>query len=213
LLDEILRLDPSDYFRTRVLSARIDDPSLPRPYPRLVAGPDIAALQPPLVLATIHTGPMAALGAILQFLPKGEVALLLRHNRIPRRRARLLVVDDDESSRISAMAQAARILRSPGFVFMAIDAEGAKRVQVDVHGRTVSLACGAFALARMAQAPMVPIAVHWRGSRVQIVTGEPISPDVDSVMAAAFATWFEGYFSEHPKGLASLTLPLAARGL
>jgi hypothetical protein len=192
----------TSWVRLRVLEAGAASPTARWPYPPLVPGTG-AALRPPLVLAGFHLGPITAVGAVLEQLP-GEV-LVLHLSGTPRKRLTMTPVGTDQWQRAAALRRAVTALRTGGSVFMLVDAnEVPATVEVTLFGRTTRLARGAFALARMTGSPLVPLAARWRGSRVEIVTGDPIPPAAEAVMAAAAARWLEGFVRESPEELGRL---------
>lgn len=76
-------------------------------------------------------------------------------------------------------------------------------------GRRFAFARGAFALARLSRAPVVPIVARWQGASVLITCGDPVAPDDDAEsMATAVAMWLERYLLEHPEQIGHRTLEL-----
>jgi lauroyl/myristoyl acyltransferase len=110
----------------------------------------------------------------------------------------LLDTEGGEGQRIAATTEAARILRGGGFTLLVVDGLGTAQVPATIFGRAVSLSAGAFALARLSDAPILPVAVRWHGGAVRITAGAPISPGEATEMAAALARWLETYLREHP---------------
>lgn len=188
------------FYRERILRLRDRDSSVRWPYPRLAACPDPAALRPPMVLVTFHMGPLAALGGLVERLP-GPVCVLLGAGQVVTRKARYVRTLGDEQQRAAAVVEALHTLRSGGYALVVVDEVGSAPVHQEVLGRPVPLATGAFALARLADAPMLPVAVRWRGPGVEIVAGEAIAPDDETTMAATLAAWLEGYLRAHPREL------------
>jgi hypothetical protein len=51
---------------------------------------------------------------------------------------------------------------------------------------------------------MVPIALRWRGSAIEVVIGRPIAPGSESQMAAQLLQWFGEYFRDNRAQLSAL---------
>ena len=173
-------------------------------YAPLVTNPGLEALRPPLVLASFHVGPYEAIGAALSRLP-GEVVALDRgqFGRVPH--VTVLPRGENAAARSRAFSAALTALRSGGFVFVNVDAyepdkQEVSTIEVPLLGRTLPLARGAFALARIAQVPIVPIVPRWRGNAIEVEIGEPMRLDARGERAAAEVTaaWIERYLRERP---------------
>jgi len=191
------------WLRLRVLEAGLASPTARWPYPPLAGDADPTALQPPMVLAAFHVGPLPALGILLEQLPGEVLVLQLSGNA----RKRLVVgwTGTEEWQRAAALRRAVSTLRAGGFVVLLVDAnEFPTTIDVTLFGRTTRLARGAFALARMTGSPLVPIAPRWRGSRVEITVGDPIPPGEEAAMAAATAGWLERFVRTNPQTLGRL---------
>lgn len=160
-----------------------------------------AALRPPLVLGTFHVGAVHALGPALERLP-GPV-LALRQGLLYAAGPPLEVVstEGDEQSRAAVVLRAVSHLRAGGFVVLALDAATGPGLAVPCLGRTLELARGPFALARLAGAPIVPLAARWRHDRVEVRTGQELAPAGEAEMAASAARWLESYLLESPAEL------------
>ena len=72
-------------------------------------------------------------------------------------------------------------------------------IEVPMLGRSLPLARGAFALARISRTPIVPVVTRWRGTAMEVVVGDPIAPDLgEAGMAAAAGDWIERYLRRMP---------------
>jgi hypothetical protein len=156
-----------------------------------------------------------ALEPALEQLP-GPV-LALRHGPLHTAAPPLEIVttEGDEQCRAAVFGRALIHLQRGGFVVLALDVVPGTGLRVPCLGRTVELARGPFALARLTGAPLVPLVARWRRSGVEVLTGEPLDsletkpardPVVDpsaweSALAAAAARWLEGYLQETPAEL------------
>lgn len=151
-----------------------------------------------MILCTLHLGASTGLGRFLEELP-GEVLVLRATPPQPHRKTTSAKVGLNEWERVASTKRALDVLRSAGFVCLAADGWGRSSVAVTLVGRRITLCTGPFALARMAGAPIVPVAARWQGARMAIVAGEPIEPQEESAMAAAFAQWFDDYLRANPR--------------
>jgi lauroyl/myristoyl acyltransferase len=182
-------------------------------YPRVAPDSRLARLSPPLILASFHIGPIQAVGAVLERLP-GEVLVLHRGRFAPRPGLTLLRIGADEWDRARAFRRAITTLLAGGTVYLAMDGLGsdgydAATVEAPLLGGTARLARGAFALSRITGAPLVPVLARWRGSRAEIVSGDPIPASADeSAMAAATARWLERYLLDSPGQISLRTLEI-----
>ncbi|HEX9986069.1 MAG TPA: hypothetical protein VGF69_22600 [Thermoanaerobaculia bacterium] len=149
---------------------------LVRPSPTVIDGAAILGL--------FHVGPLFAVAAYLDRLP---------------RKAFGIVRQRDDQQRALVFAQAVQHLRGGGLVVMAVDPEQASsRIGVPFRGGTLHLARGAFALARITGAPIVPLAARWRGLWIEIVVGEALSGATEEELAASAAQWLERYLDGAP---------------
>ena len=145
-----------------------------------------ARLRPPLIIGTFHVGPILGLGVLTERL-QGET-LVLRGS-----------VGATEQQRAATFYRALEALRANGFVLMALDPYEAQRIAVPFRGRTLQLARGAFAMARIARVPIVPIVARWDGNEIELIIGEALpSSDDEQAMAEGAARWLEGYLREWP---------------
>jgi lauroyl/myristoyl acyltransferase len=157
----------------------------------------------PLIAGTFHMGPLHALGAALESLPTPLLALRIsRHARD---------AAANEQHRAAKFYEAATWLRSGGVVLMALDPQHATRIPVPFFGRTLGLARGAFALSRMTGAPIVPIVARWRGTRVEVVAGQPLEGGDERELAAAAARWLEAHLRAFPDEISLRILDLMER--
>jgi hypothetical protein len=187
-------------YRDRALLRRIRNPARRWPYPKLVAGPDPSLLRPPMVLVSFQVGSIGALGGFLERLPS-DVLALVGVAAPTSGRVRTIGVFGGEWQRIAATRTAVQTLRSGGFVFLVLGEGDTARVEATLFGRRISLPRGALSLARMTNAPVLPLAACWRGTRAEVEAGAPIEPGPEAVMAASLSCWLEGYLRRHPAEL------------
>jgi hypothetical protein len=150
------------------------------------------------------------LGAALERVP-GRVLVLRRRISGTTGPSRLTIelTDGDEQHRARVFYRALDWLREGGSVFMPLDPEEAVRIGAPFRGRSLLLARGPFAMSRIMQVPIVPIVARWRGSRIEIIAGDPIPPaDDESVIAAGAAAWLERYLLESPLEISERILSL-----
>jgi hypothetical protein len=162
----------------------------------VVGGPDPNRLHGPLVLVSFHVGTIVALGAVFERLPGPRLALF--HGSVVHRPG-IRVVDTGEDGYAFAAKCALDTLRAGGFVFSIADGGGRSRVEADLFGRRIALPRGTFTIARLAGAPLLPVAARWRGPTIEIASGDPIAPGDESEMAGALSRWLEAYLVEHPE--------------
>lgn len=200
----------SNFLLGEALDGALAGPAARRANPKTMVSPLIHELRPPVILASFHVGPYPALGPALSALP-GDVVALHRNRWPSRSKVTLVEAGDDEWARVRSFHRAVTTLRSGGSVYVALDGPNAATVEARLFGRPISVARGAFALARIADVPIVPLAARWNGSRVEITCGDPISPQPTEAMTAAAATrWLERYLIASPGELSWLTLDLLA---
>lgn len=184
--------------RNRLLVAYILREGI-EPVRPLVRAPLFGALRPPLILGTFHIGAMHALGPALEHLP-GPV-LALRHGPMytPRPPVELETTEGDDQRRAATFQKMLACLERGGFVVTALDVAPGASLRVPCLGRTLTLARGPFALARITGAPMVPLVARWRGGEVEVETGPPLGPrDTEVHLAEAAASWLERYLLASP---------------
>jgi hypothetical protein len=187
----------SRYFRRRVLVAATWRPSKRWPFPCRVAGADPAALRPPMILVSFHTGGVAALRLLLTRLP-GRILILQHEHRVspPVAGIERISTGGGELARIAAAKHAGDVLRGGGFVFMMLDPGGSAATPIAVFDRTFFVSSGAFRLARITRTPILPVIAERHGRRMEIVLGAPIAPTGEAAMAAELAAWLEAVFPE-----------------
>jgi len=191
------------WLRLRVLEAAMSSPTADWPYPRLAEGVAVPSLEPPVIVAGFHLGPIPALGILLERLP-GET-LVVHLSGPPRPGLTMRPVGGDRWGRAADFRQAIDTLRAGGSVFLLVDAnELPATVEIELFGQRTGLARGAFALSRMTGAPVVPVAPRWRGSRVEILAGDPIGPGEEGEMAAVAARWLEEFIRANPQEIGRL---------
>lgn len=174
-----------------------------RAYPRVVPNPSLEGLRPPLILASFHVGPYPALGAALAGSPVRVVGIDRGQYGITHDLT-TLAGGEDEWERARTFQRSLSALRSESFVIVMLDGQHPEEypvsaIEVPVLGRRLPLARGAFALARLARTPVVPIVARWRGTAIEVTLGDPIAPELgEAEMAAAAGEWIDRYLRERP---------------
>ena len=107
-----------------------------------------------------------------------------------------------------AFTRAVVHLRKGGFVFLTLDPMVGTRIAAPFLGRTLNLARGGFALARLARVPLVPLIARWNGMRIEIVAGAPVEVASEAQAAAEVARWLEQYLRAHPDEMTERTREL-----
>jgi hypothetical protein len=191
--------------RNRLLIARLQRTGLERVRSLVRTSREFPELRPPLILGFFHTGAVQALGAAIERLP-GPV-LLLRQGSLytPRPPVHLETTEGDGQQRATAFRRALAHLAAGGFVVVAFDVVPGPGFRVPCLGRTIELARGPFAMARLTGAPLVPLVARWRRSGVEVEIGEALSAGLETdpkameiALAASAARWLEGYLLESP---------------
>jgi lauroyl/myristoyl acyltransferase len=194
------------------LKGAVLGPVVQRHGPSLVLpSPALARLPRPLILTSFHVGPVAGLDGLLATLPGEVVALERGWVRAPASYT-LLSGNRDSWERARSFSRALVALRRGALVFLTVDAFEPEeyevaRIDVPMLGRKLSLARGAFALARIARAPIVPIVARWRGTAIEVEVGDLIEPSSDeAAMATATAAWIDGYLRGRPGEVSAFML-------
>ena len=170
-------------------------PSRRWPFPCQVIGGDLGSLRPPMILVSFHTGGVMALRLLFEQLPGKVLVLSFNDGVLPLppgvERVR---TGGGELERIAAAKRAGDLLREGGFVFVMLDGGDSAKTPIAVFNRTFFVSSGAFRLARITGAPVVPMIAQWRERRMEIVLGAPIAPAEEDVMAGGLASWLEDVF-------------------
>jgi hypothetical protein len=186
------------YFRRRVTAVATWHPRQAWPFPCRVTGADPGSVPPPMILVSFHFGRVKSLGPLFEQLP-GKV-LILEHEKDlspPRPGVERVTTGGGEMARIAAARRAADLLREDGFVFMLLDRGGdTAKTPIALFDRTFLLSSGAFQLARITGAPIMPVIAEWREGRLEIMLGTPIAPTEEAAMANTLASWLEDRFPE-----------------
>ncbi|MFL5780364.1 MAG: hypothetical protein ACJ760_03545 [Thermoleophilaceae bacterium] len=192
-----------NFLKGEALDAAVRRGGGTRDYPRATPNRALNELPPRVVVASFHIGPFQAVGAFLDTLPAARVTVA-REQYEPRPDMTLLHRGEDEWQRARTFGRALAELRSGRPVIVNVDGlptgdHPMPAIEVPMLGRSMPFARGAFALARLGRAPIVPVASRWRGTAMEVTVGEPIAPDRgEAPAAAALAAWLEGYLVESP---------------
>ncbi|MEA2600258.1 MAG: Bacterial lipid biosynthesis acyltransferase [Acidobacteriota bacterium] len=167
-----------------------------------------AALRPPLVLGFFHVGAVQAIGAAIERLPGPVLVMRLGSLYTPSPPVEVASTEGDDQRRAATFRRALAHLASGGFVVLALDITPGPGLRASCLGRTLELARGPFALARLTGAPLRPMVARWRRSAVEVEVGEALATDLtsgpetrESDLAAAAARWLERYLLESPAEL------------
>jgi hypothetical protein len=167
-----------------------------------------AALRPPLVLGSFHVGAVQALGAAIERLPGPVLVLRMGSLYTPSPPVEVVSTEGDDQPRAAAFQRALVHLDGGGFVVLAFDLAPGPGLRAPCLGRTLELARGPFALARLTGAPLRPLVARWRRSTVVVTVGEALAGDPssgpearESELAAAAARWLERHLLESPAEL------------
>lgn len=182
------------------------------PIRKLVRNNDaIRELRPPMIVSTFHIGPTFGLGVLSEWL-QGKT-LVLRGPQFPidpAMRGSVNFVEGTDQQRAASFHRAIEQLRENGFILIALDPwEAPSRIAVPFLRGTLHLARGAFAMARIARVPIVPLVARWAGREIELVVGDPLpTSDDEQELAASAAKWLERYLVESPGELSYRILQL-----
>ncbi|HJX29911.1 MAG TPA: hypothetical protein VJ885_18570, partial [Thermoanaerobaculia bacterium] len=174
----------------------------------------------------------------LERLPGPVLALRQGLLATPQAPVEVVSTEGDDQRRAAVFQRALAHLGAGGFVVLALDVAPGPGLRVPCLGRTLELARGPFALARLTGAPLMPLVARWtapwKQGGVEIVTSEALTPSArlspgerergvastdpawEGALATAAASWLERYLLEAPAELglgllrALLTSPPAA---
>jgi lauroyl/myristoyl acyltransferase len=167
-------------------------------------------LRPPMIVSTFHIGPTLGLSVLSERM-QGET-LLLRGTQFPvdsHARHNVNLIEGTDQQRAATFHRAIERLRQNGFVVLALDPHEAPRIAAPFLGRTLQLARGPFAMARIARVPIVPLVARWIGNEIELIVGEPLPVlDDEQALATVAAQWLENYLRESPGELSGRILEL-----
>lgn len=207
---DVLRGIWKTYARTLVLSGWIHRDGRASIHALVRENDAVRRLRPPMIVSTFHVGPTLGLGVLSQRL-QGET-LVLRGTQLPLDRAArhdVNLIEGTDQQRAATFHRAIERLRQNGFVILALDPHEAPRIAAPFFGRTLQLARGPFAMARIARVPIVPLVARWVGNEIELIVGEPLPVlDDEQALAAAAAQWLESYLRDSPGELSARILEL-----
>jgi lauroyl/myristoyl acyltransferase len=153
-----------------------------------------------MILVSFHTGGGAPLNVLLTRLPARVLVLQYEPDRSPPlpgvERVRTA---GGELARALAAKRAGDFLRAGGFVFMMLDRGGFTMLDrgggaytpIEVFNGRFFVSSGAFRLAQLTRAPILPVIAEWRGRGGEIRLGRPIAPAGEAEMSNMLAMWLE----------------------
>ena len=153
------------------------------------------ALTTPSILATFHVGAYQALGPALERLGRPVLAFRQQVLYRPAEPVEVVATEGDEQQRAAAFHRAVEIVRRGGHVLVALDITPGTATDTPCVGQTLRVAPGAFALARLTRAPIIPLVAAWKGTEVHVDTSAPIETPNDA------AAWLERYLLRDPSQL------------
>lgn len=169
-------------------------------------------LEGPGIFVTFHLGAIQTTAVALEAI--GKPALAFRHGVLFEARPPVehATSKGDAQRRANEFIRALHYLKRGGFVMMALDAAPGTTIATECLGRPLALARGAFALARMTGAPIIPLTVRWTPQGAHAVIDAPLLPaeapvgalDIASLelaLAQAAARWLERYLRDSPQEL------------
>jgi hypothetical protein len=200
-------------FRNRVLLEVVPRAGVDRLRSIVVADESWKRVEPPAILVAFHTGASYALAAGLPDLRAATLAI--RDSPFygaPRGHA-VAFSGGGVEPRAAALLGAVRRLAAGGFVLLAVDRpEGTATPPLGCLGRRIHFRRGAFALARITGAPMVPVTARWepRGQSIRLEAHAPLptpapppedGPSFEAALAESAARWLERDLRASPEQL------------
>jgi hypothetical protein len=194
----------------RVLAGAVRRSGIDFLQPLIPIDESVSVLRGPAILTTFHTGSIHALGFALERMP--EPVLAFREGTLftPKGTLTQETTEGDARHRAGTFHRALLRLRAGGLVVLAADVAPGASIQVPFLGRTLPLARGPFALARMSGAPIVPLIARRDGRAIRVLAGDPIAGSDETSLALALGAWLERYVTAHPEDL-SVALMNAAQ--
>ena len=179
-----------------VRAVRRSGPDAFRP---LVTIPDaLRELEGPCILGAFHVGALHATGMALEQMEHAVLGFR-EGDFVPLRApAEVRRVGVDEQQRARSFHAALERLRAGGIVLLALDVAPGAAIPTQCLGRDLQLARGAFALARLARAPIVPFAMRWTAQGAEAHLGTPLVAESEGELAQSAASWLEAYLRERP---------------
>jgi lauroyl/myristoyl acyltransferase len=189
--------------KTRALAVALAHTRSEPAYPPVAVDRAFAAVRGPAILATFHVGAIGALGAAIRRIP-GEILALHRMDwRMPSNVAGAYVPHTDVGG-AAVFYRSVMTIRRGGCVLLLVDGTAH---EVSVLDRSLMLARGPFALARMTGAPVVPVFARWDGASIDVVCGATIAATDDELtMARAMAVALERHLLRHPAAIGEMLL-------
>ncbi|HEY0556117.1 MAG TPA: hypothetical protein VGG20_17830 [Thermoanaerobaculia bacterium] len=194
--------------RNRLLTERIRKEGLAPVRPLVRTAGAFAALRPPLILGMFHVGPIQALGAAVERLPGPVLVMRLGTLYAPSPPVQIASTEGNGQQRAAAFRRAISHLAGGGFVVVAFDVSPAPGLRAPCLGRTLEVARGPLALARLTGAPVRPLVARWHRNTIQTEVGEALAVPTESgpegqesALATAAARWLEGYLLQRPAEL------------
>lgn len=185
--------------RTRLVLRRSSGRSL-APFAPLVSVRDegaAAALRPPLVLLTAHVGALHLLAVGLDRFAARRVSLRWSPLHLPAAGEESAFTAGPVVSRSEALRRALDGLRSGKAVVTTLEGPHGSAEPGTLLGRPLDLGRGGFALARLGEVPIAPLAALWEGNRVRIEVGAPIAASAEA--PAEMTRWFETLLRRSPR--------------
>lgn len=172
------------------------------------ADPSLLALSPPGILLGFHIGAWNAFGPALERLGAPLLSLRLDGLYTPPPSLEVVTTRGETQHRAAAFRRALLALRAGHFVGMTADVFDGAVAFTRCLGRSLPLARGAFALARLSGAPLVPITAEGSRARIRVRAHPPLTTGMPPVRTASeweqelaerAGGWLEGYLRDQPQ--------------
>ena len=158
-----------------------------------------AALGGRCILITFHVGAVHAIGLALESL--GRPVLALREGKLVPLRPPVVSCSTrgNDVARAAVFLRAVDSLKRGDIVCLAVDLTPGAPLQTTCLGRPLPLARGAFALARVTGARVVPVVARWTPNGMRLVVGDALEGSTEASLADAAARWLDDYLRESPE--------------
>lgn len=181
--------------RNRLVIRRVEGRPLD-PFASLVSWSDAKSahdLPRPAILVTAHVGALYLLAAALAPLKVPRLAIRWSALHTASLYERVASTAGGVELRAALLHDALGTLRAGGLVTTVLDGTHGGAFRVSVLGRGIDFGQGAFTLARLSGAPIVPVAALWRGNRVECRTWPAIADPGEA------ALWLERFLRMSPE--------------
>ncbi|MGE0641337.1 MAG: hypothetical protein AB7G12_07650 [Thermoanaerobaculia bacterium] len=181
--------------RNRLVIRRLEGRPLDPFAPLVSWTPPTAAegIPRPAILVTAHLGAIYLLAAALNRLNVPRLAIRWSEWHTPGHLERSASTAVGPERRTEVLRTAVATLRDGGFVTTVLDGAHGSTVPARILDRDFRLSQGAFTLARLSGAPVIPIAALWEGDRIRAAVWPAVATPAEA------ARWLEELLRSRPE--------------